>query len=218
MNNEGSYINHDYITDYIRDVIPERVGLLNELEQYAAENHVPIVQPEVARLLSVLVNMIQPSSILEIGTAIGYSSILLAQGLKPGGKLITIERYNKMVCMARENIKRASLENTIHVIEGEAEEVLADLNGEFDFIFMDAAKGHYMEFFHQCMRMLRPKGVLVSDNVLYKGMIASDKLVIRRKKTIVKRMRDYLVAISNHPELDTAIIPIGDGLAISYRK
>lgn len=218
MSIEENNINYDYITDYIRDIIPERTGLLKELELYAEENHVPIVQPEVARLLSVLANMIRPEHILEIGTAIGYSAILLSQGLQPGGKVVTIERYHKMVELSRENIKRANLEHVIEVVEGEAEKILPNLTGEFDFIFMDAAKGHYMEFFHHCMRMLKPKGVLVSDNVLYKGMIASDKLVIRRKKTIVKRMREYLTMLFNHPQLDTAIIPIGDGVAISYKK
>lgn len=210
-------INYDYITQYIRETIPQNQGILKEMEEYAHENHVPIVHPEVARLIFVIAKIINPVNILEIGTAIGYSAILLSKALKPGGKIVTIERYEKMIKVARENIKKADLENTITVLEGDAEQILPGLAGQYDYIFIDAAKGQYLEFLPHCMRLLKSSGVLVSDNVLYKGMIATDKLVVRRKKTIVKRLRNYLTAICNHPQLESTIIPIGDGVAISYK-
>jgi predicted O-methyltransferase YrrM len=209
---------YDYINDYIRGTIRRNQGILKDLEEYAQANHVPIVQPEVARLLVVLGKLLQPERILEIGTAIGYSSILLSGTLRPGGRIDTIERYELMVETARSNIKKAGLEETISVINGDALEVLACLDKQYDMIFMDAAKGQYPEFLPECLRMLKVGGLLVSDNVLYKGMVANEELVVRRKKTIVKRMKDYLDIICNSDELDTSIIPIGDGVALSYRK
>ncbi len=211
-------INQHYIIQYIRDTIPKNEGLLKEMEDYAEKHHVPIVQPEVAKLIIVIAKMVRPMKILEIGTAIGYSSILLSQALEVNGKITTIERYEKMINIAHNNIKKANLENTIDILEGEAEQILPNIEDEFDYVFIDAAKGKYQKFFSHCMRLLKVGGVLVSDNVLYKGMIATDDLVIRRKKTIVKRMRNYLTEIANHPQLETSIIPIGDGVAISYKK
>lgn len=208
---------HEYITEYIRKTIKRKDGLLGELEEFAEANHVPIIQPEVANLVSVLGRTHKPVRILEIGTAIGYSAILLAGILEPGGKIDTIERYDRMIELARENIKKAGLENTISVIAGDATEVLKCLDREYDMIFLDAAKGQYPEFLPECLRMLRKGGILVSDNVLYKGMTANDELVVRRKKTIVKRMRDYLDKICSDERLDTCIIPIGDGVAVSYK-
>lgn len=209
---------YEYINDYIRNTIKKNTGLLQELEQFAEQNHVPIVQPEVARLMTVLGNMHKPRRILEIGTAIGYSSILFSTFLQPEGIIDTIERYDLMIERAQENIKRAGLEDTIHIIAGDAAEVLKCLDKRYDMVFLDAAKGQYPEFLPECLRMLDKGGLLVSDNVLYKGMTANDDLVVRRKKTIVKRMRDYLDSICNNNELETSIIPIGDGVAISYRK
>lgn len=211
-------ITYDYITQYIRNTIPKTEGILKEMEDFAFKHHVPIVHPEVARLITVVAEMVSPSNILEIGTAIGYSAILLSQTLEPGGKIITIDRYEKMIKMARQNIKKANLEDTITIIEGDATQILPNLEGQYDFIFIDAAKGKYLEFLPHCLRLAKAGGVIVSDNVLYKGMIASDELVVKRKKTIVKRMRDYLTTISHHPQLESTIIPIGDGVAISYKK
>lgn len=208
---------YDYINDYIRNTIKKDEGLLGELRVYAEENHVPIIHPEVARMISVLGSTIKPQRILEIGTAIGYSSIFFSSFLKEGGKIDTIERYDVMIEQARNNIKRAGLEDTINVIAGDALEVLGCLNNEYDFVFVDAAKGQYLEFLPHCLRMMKKGALLVSDNVLYKGMIATDDLVVRRKKTIVKRMRGYLDHICSVEELNSCIIPIGDGVALSYK-
>jgi len=209
---------YDYINDYIRKTIKRNEGILSELEGIAEEQHIPIIQPEVAQLLLILGRIQKPRRILEVGTAIGYSAILLSEVLEPGGKIDTIERYELMADMAKENIKRAGKEDIINVIVGDASEVLQCLDKKYDMIFLDAAKGQYPEFLPECMRMLNSGGLLVSDNVLYKGMVANDELVVRRKKTIVKRMRAYLDSICNHDQLDTTILPIGDGVAISYKK
>lgn len=209
---------YDYVDNYIRNTIAKEEGILAELEIFALENHVPIIHPEVGRMISVLGKTIKPGRILEIGTAIGYSSILFSQFLLENGKIDTIERYDVMVERAKANIKKAGLSDTIHVIMGDALEVLECLDNRYDMVFMDAAKGQYLEFLPHCMRMLKAGGVLISDNVLYKGMVATDELVVRRQKTIVTRMRAYLDHICKLPELDTCIIPIGDGVAISYKK
>ena len=209
---------YDYINDYVRKTIKSSEGILAELEVFAGENHVPIVHPEVARLMIVLGNMIKPMRILEVGTAIGYSAILMSSFLKPGGKIDTIDRYELMIGRAKENIKKAGLEETINIITGDALEVLRCLDKKYDMVFLDAAKGQYPEFLPEALRMLNKGGLLVSDNVLYKGMVANDELIVRRKKTIVKRMRDYLNTICKSDELETSIIPIGDGVALSYKK
>lgn len=211
-------INYDYINNYIRNTIKPGTGILEELEAYARDNHVPIVHPEVAALLVVLGRLLKPFRILEVGTAIGYSAILLSGVLAPGGRIDTLERYGPMIERAMENIRKAGLENSIHIIEGDALEVLKCLDRQYDMIFLDAAKGQYPEFLPECKRMLGTGGLLVADNVLYKGMIASDELVVRRKKTIVKRMRDFLDTLCADEELDTSIIPMGDGVALAYKR
>lgn len=211
-------ITHDFINDYIRKTLKPNTDFLLELEGYAARNHIPIIQPEVAALLSVICRLQSPFRILEAGTAIGYSAILMANVISEGSRIDTIERYDLMVQLSKSNIKAAGLEDKINIIQGDAFEVMKCLDKEYDLIFLDAAKGQYPEFLPECKRMLRSGGLLFSDNVLYKGMIANDDLVIRRKKTIVKRMRDYLYMLCNDESLDTSIIPIGDGVALSYKR
>lgn len=208
----------DYINDYIRKTIKKNEGILARLEDYAEENHVPIVQPEVAALLKVITLILKPKRVLEVGTAIGYSSILISSVLPKGAKIDTIDRYEIMIERAKDNIKKAGLEDTINIIYGDATEVLKILDKKYDMIFLDAAKGQYPEFLPQCIRLLNSGGVLISDNILYKGMIANDELVVRRKKTIVTRLRTFLDDICNNDLLETSIIPIGDGVALSYKK
>ncbi|HEX2944813.1 MAG TPA: O-methyltransferase [Clostridia bacterium] len=210
-------VGQDFVTEYIKNIIRPNEGILSELEQYASEHHVPIAAPETARLLKVLGMLVKPVRILEVGTAIGYSSIILAGTLAPGGRIDTIERQEEMLAKARENIKKAGLEHTISIIAGEAEEVLSCLDKQYDLIFLDAAKGQYPEFLPDCLRMLKQGGLLVSDNVLFKGMVASDELVVKRKKTIVNRMRTYLEILCSAPALETSILPVGDGVALTYK-
>lgn len=211
-----SNINKDYIEDYIRSVLPKRESFLVQLEEFAQENNIPIIHPEVAEFMRVILKIKDSKNILEIGTAIGYSSIVMSTSIKEGN-IITIERQENMVKLANKNIEKAGIKN-IEIKHGEAKDILPKLNKKFDFIFIDAAKGKYMEFLPYCINMLEDKGIILSDNVLFKGMVANDDLVVRRKKTIVTRMREYLDHISNHSELTTSIIPIGDGVALSYKE
>lgn len=213
-----SNIVDNLVEDYIRTTLKDKDGLLRELEVYAEENNVPIVHKEVSELLKVLLKVQKPKRILEVGCAIGYSSILFATVLDKDVEIITVERNEKMIEKASENIKRAGMENNITILEGDAEELLKSVEGPFDMIFLDAAKGQYKLFYDMIIDKLRVDGLLISDNILYKGMVAHDDYVVRRKKTIVKRMRDYLNYISNCEYLDTSLIPIGDGVALSYKK
>ena len=211
-----SNIVYDVVEDYIRETLEQNTGQIREMELYAEENSVPIIHKEVAELLKVILKIHRPKRILEIGCAIGYSSILFSSILDNDVEIITTERNPVMLEKAVENIKKAGLEDKIKILVGDAQETLKD--GEFDMIFIDAAKGQYKMFFDMVIDKLKVDGLVISDNILYKGMIASDDLVVRRKKTIVKRMRDYLDYICQSDYLDTSIIPIGDGLAISYKK
>lgn len=211
-----SNIVYDYIEDYIRGLLPESLGLIREMEKYAAENHVPIIQPEVARFLSFLIKGRNVKSILEIGTAIGYSAMVM-HSAAGGCRIVTIERDPDMIDRAKENISAAGLEKDIEIVEGEAGEILKKMEGSFDLVLLDAAKGQYMEFFPDCHRMLKKNGIIFADNVLFRGMVATNELLIRRKITIVKRMRKYLKFMSSNPDYDTSVLPLGDGVAVSLK-
>jgi predicted O-methyltransferase YrrM len=213
-----SNIVQDFIENYIRDTIQPSEGIMKEMEEYARENNVPIVHREVAKLLEVLIMGCRIKKILEIGTAIGYSAIIMAKAAGEEGRVITIEIDENMEEKAKSFIKSAGMENRIRVIGGDARKILKELEGSFNLVFIDGAKGHYEEMFNSAMRLLEPGGIIVCDNVLFRGMVASNRLVKRRKITIVKRMRKFLDLITKHSQLNTAIIPIGDGLSISYRR
>ena len=213
-----THINEEYIEDYIRGILPENEEYLRELEIYAEENHIPIVEIEVAQLLKVISKMNRPKNILEIGTAIGYSALIMASSTDEDCKITTIERRLDMVEIAKKNINNTDYKDRIRIIHGEADEILPSLNEKFDLIFLDAAKGQYLEFFNHCMENLNVGGIILSDNVLFKGMVASDELVVRRKKTIVKRLRQYLEYINHLEGYTSCVIPIGDGVALTYRE
>lgn len=209
-----------YVESYIKELLPKEEGLLGTLEQYAQEYLVPIVQPEIAQYLKVFTQLVKPKSVLEIGTAIGYSGALFATVMQEG-TIDTIELSEDMFAKAEETFDL--LKETVPGVAvtqhlGSAIEVIPTIEKKFDMIFIDAAKGHYKAFFDLCYPLLNEGGVIVSDNVLYKGMIATNLYLVRRKITIVKRMRKYLTFLSTHPELDTTVLPMGDGLAISIKK
>ncbi|MGE5633282.1 MAG: O-methyltransferase [Caulobacteraceae bacterium] len=212
-----SNINHDYIQSYLLGILPERDGILREMEEYAEENHVPIITPEVAGFLSVLIKSNHVKSILEVGTAIGYSAILMGQSAGEGFSIITIERNEETAQIAEKYIKQAGFSENIKVITGDAEEILKAIDGKFDMIFVDAAKGQYMEFFKNSIGNLKVGGLYICDNVLFRGMVAERSLLIRRKITIVKRLKKFLSYISDCDSLQTTVIPMGDGISMSCK-
>lgn len=214
----GKNINRDYIIDYLRKELPLQSGILYDMEKYAKEYDVPIIHPEVAQMIKVILDMKKPKNILELGTAIGYSSIFMAKFQPQCKQIITIERSEKMIQTAKENIHLADLDEVITIKEGNVQDILPKLEESFDVIFIDAAKSKYLEFLPYCLERLNENGLIISDNVLFKGMIATDMLVPKRQKTIVRNMRLYLSEISNHEHLETTIIPIGDGVALSYKR
>ena len=210
-------INYPYIVEYLRSILPKRDSLLEEIENKSKleESYVPIAEPETAQLLRVLARLSGGGDFLEIGTGCAYSSIILARETQ--GKITTIERYSKAAGFARENIEKAGLSGRIELLEGEAADILPTLSNEYGLVFLDAAKGQYPAFLPHILRVLKNGGILVSDNVLYKGMTAERKLLIRRKITIVKRLRIYLKTLFETEELTTCVLPLGDGVAISVK-
>ncbi len=210
-------ITYDYMENYIRGLIKTDNMILEELETYARENNVPIVSKETARFLELMTTIKRPVKILELGTAIGYSSILMSEALGNNTSIISIEREPTMVIKARENFSRYGY-NNIEVIEGDALEILQEIKGTFDMIFMDAGKGHYNHFLPHCLRLLSDEGIIIADNVLFRGMVATNELLKRRKITIVKRMRKYLEEVNANPDLITSVIPMGDGIAVTRRR
>ncbi|MBZ9624130.1 O-methyltransferase [Clostridium sp. FP2] len=213
-----SGITHDYMEQYLRELIPSNTGILEDLEKFALENRVPIVQKETAKFLELMITMNRPKKILELGTAIGYSAILMNLTLGGLSEITSIERDEKMIELAKANIKKYGLQNKITILQGDCLEILENLKGEYDMIFMDAGKGHYNHFLPHCLRLLKKQGVLIADNVLFRGMVASKELATRRKVTIIKRMKSYLELVSNNDELITSVIPMGDGISVTVRK
>lgn len=211
-------INEEYIEDYIRRITPKNNDYLVDLEEFAHENHVPIIEPEVAQLLKVLLKNNKPKNILEVGTAIGYSALIMAEATLEHTKITTIERNEDMIIHAKKNISNSPFNHRIRIIQGDAEEILPHLSEVYDFVFLDAAKGQYMEFFDYCRSYLKPGGMIVSDNVLYKGMVASDDLVVKRKKTIVRRLRSFLKYINEIDGYTSCVMPLGDGVALTYKE
>jgi len=209
---------YPYITDYLRKEIPERSGILKELEEYAEKNSVPIVQPETAKFLETMMCLKRPVRILEVGCAIGYSAILMAQYLADGGSITTLEWDAETCEIARANIEKAGLSDRITVVLGDAKDIIPTLTGEYDVIFLDGPKAHYIYMLNDCIRLLKKGGMLISDNILYKGMIADDEHVIRRKITIVKRLRRFISAQMQRDELETVILPLGDGVTVAVKK
>ncbi len=192
---------------------------LEELEQEAIDTYVPIIRKEMQTFLKWMLAVKRPIQILEVGTAIGFSALLMAQYNPVEGQITTIENYEKRIPIARENFKRAGRESQITLLEGDAADWLKKLEGPYDFIFMDAAKGQYIHFMEDVLRLLAPDGILISDNVLQDGdIIESRYAVTRRNRTIHKRMRDYLYELTHHPQLVTTVLPVGDGITVSVRK
>lgn len=192
---------------------------LDEIEKNALETQVPVIRKSMQSLLKFLLTFSKPKNILEVGTAVGFSALLMSEYGPEDCHITTIEKYEKRIPVARENFRRAGAAERITLLEGDAEEVLKDLTGTYDLIFMDAAKGQYIHFMPEVLRLLGPGGLLVSDNVLQDGdVIESRFAVTRRNRTIHARMREYLYELKHHPDLETVILPVGDGVTLSVRR
>ena len=203
---------------YINALDRGNTPILDQIEQEARLDEVPIIRREMQSFLKVLLSMKQPKKILEVGTAVGFSAILMCEYGPEECHVTTIEKYEKRIPIAKENFRRAGKEAQITFLEGDAMEIMKGLQEEYDFIFMDAAKGQYIHFLPEVMRLLKPQGVLVSDNVLQDGdIIQSHFAVERRNRTIYKRMREYLYELKHNDQLLTSIVPIGDGATVSIK-
>ena len=207
------------LVTYINSRDTGNTAMLDQIEREATADYVPIIRKEMQSFLKFLLAMKKPARILEVGTAVGFSAILMAEYDPVPCQITTIENYEKRIPIARENFKRAGKEAQIALLEGDAAEVLKTLEGSYDFIFMDAAKGQYIHFLPEILRLLAKDGVLVSDNVLQDGdVIESRFAVTRRNRTIHKRMREYLYTLTHSEELVTAVLPVGDGITLSTRR
>lgn len=205
-------------TAYINSLDRGNSDIVRTIEKEALKDHVPIIRRETGSLLKVLLRMVKPKRVLEVGTAVGFSAILMSECLESTSTVTTIENYDKRIPVARRNFKRAGKEDVITLLEGDAMEVMKGLKPHYDFIFVDAAKGQYIRFLPEIMRLLPVGGTLVSDNVLQDGdVIESRYAVTRRDRTIHSRMREYLWALKHMEELETAVLPIGDGVTVSTR-
>ena len=205
--------------EYVNSLEKSEHAYLDELEQYALATDVPIIRKEMQSLLKTLLVMNKPKQILEVGTAIGFSALLMSEYMPKDGHITTIEKYEKRIPLAKENFSKNQKTSCITLLEGDAIEILGELTDTYDFIFMDAAKGQYINFLPDILRLLNKGGILLSDNILQDGdIIESRYAVVRRNRTIHTRMREYLYALKNHEQLQTVILPLGDGVTISVRK
>ena len=212
-------ITEERISTFISSFDTGNTPFLEELEQYAKKTDVPIIRPQVQNLLKLLLAMKEPKTILEVGTAIGFSALLMSEYGPRDCHITTIEKYEVRIPIARENFKKAGKEKEITLIEGDATQILKELTGPYDMIFMDAAKGQYIHFLPDILRLLPTGGILISDNVLQDGdVLQSRYAVTRRDRTIHSRMREYLYELKHHEGLQTDILPIGDGVAVSVKK
>lgn len=204
---------------FIHSLETENSEILETIEKEALETFVPIIRKEMRSFLKVLLSIQKPLKILEVGTAVGFSALLMSEYAPEGCTITTIEKYEKRIPIARENFKRAGKEEVITLLEGDALEILKGLQESYDFIFMDAAKAQYIYYMPEVIRLLGKGGILVSDNVLQDGDIIESRFAVeRRNRTIHSRMREYLYALKHEERLLTSIIPLGDGVAVSVKQ
>lgn len=204
---------------YINSLGTGNTDFLNRLEKEALDTFVPIIRKDMQQFLKLMVQIKRPKRILEVGTAIGFSTILMAEYNPIPCEIVTIENYEKRIPIAKENFQKAGISDHVTLLEGDASELLPTITEPFDFIFMDAAKGQYIVWLEELLRLLKPQGILISDNVLQDGDIIQSKYAVtRRNRTIHKRMRDYLYQVTHHEALETCVMPVGDGITVSVKK
>ena len=210
---------NERVVAYINSLNCGNSDICNTIEKEAIADEVPIIRKEMGNLLKVLLQLVQPERILEVGTAVGYSSILMSENMPQNCKITTIENYDKRIPVAKNNFKRAGKEDVITLIEGDALEVLKTLDGPYDFIFMDAAKGQYINYLPDIKRVLRKGGLLISDNILQEGEIVESRYAVtRRNRTIHARIREYVYELTHSEDFVTSIVPIGDGITLSVKQ
>ncbi len=207
-----TYITYPHINLYSESIIEDRDFL--EIRAYAEEHDVPIMKVESKEFLKTILRMKKPESILEIGTAIGYSALIFDKYTE--AKITTIELEEANARKAIENFKKYNAD--INLINDDARKALNNINQGFDFVFIDANKAHYEEYFEQTAKMLNPNGIIIADNVLFKGMVANDDLLDRRMITIVKRLRNFIAYVLDRDDFTSSLIPIGDGLTLSIKE
>ena len=201
---------------YLASLDRGNTPLLDQIEREALETNVPIIRTQTQGLIRFLLALKRPMSILEVGCATGFSALLMSEYAPEGCRITTIEKYEKRIPVARKNFARAGKESVITLLEGDAADLLKELTGPYDFIFMDAAKGQYIHFLPETIRLLAPGGLLVSDNVLQDGNVMESRFAVeRRDRTIHGRMREYLYEIAHHERLTTVVLPVGDGVTVS---
>ncbi len=211
-------IEQDRMRSFINSLDSGNAPFLDELERQAIKDEVPIIRKDTQALLKFLMAQSKPVNILEVGCAIGFSALLMAHYSLPETKITTIEKYEKRIPVAKENFIKYDTDNKITLLEGDATEILKTLSPGYDFIFMDAAKGQYINFLPDCLRILNSGGLLVSDNVLQDGdVIESRFAVTRRDRTIHARMREYLYELKHNEALNTVILTVGDGMTLSVK-
>ena len=211
-------ITDERISAFINSLDCGNTEFLNEIEDECRRTNVPVIRTQMQGLLKFLLAVIRPQKILEVGTAIGFSALLMSEYAPEGCCITTIEKYEKRIPLAKENFRRAGREDVITLLEGDAAEILKGLTENYDLIFMDAAKGQYIHFLPDILRLLRAGGLLVSDNVLQDGDIIESRFAVtRRNRTIHARMRDYLYELKHNGQLETVILPVGDGVTVSVK-
>ncbi|MDD3204275.1 MAG: O-methyltransferase [Lachnospiraceae bacterium] len=203
---------------FINSLDKGNTPFLDEIEKQALKDEVPIVRKATQNLLKFLLAMQKPKKILEVGTAVGFSALLMSEYAPRDCHITTIEKYEKRIPIAKTNFAKAGKEDKITLLEGDATEILKGLEDSYDFIFMDAAKGQYINFFPEILRLTATGGLIVSDNVLQDGDILQSRYAVtRRNRTIHTRMRDYLYELTHNEQLETTIMPVGDGMTLSIR-
>nr|WP_288555026.1 O-methyltransferase [uncultured Mediterraneibacter sp.] len=207
------------IVTFLNSMETENSEILEQIEKEALADRVPIIRKETQSFLKVLLTLKKPMSILEIGTAVGFSALLMSEYAPEDCKITTIEKFEKRIPIARNNFIRGKKEEQIQLLEGDALEIMKGLKGSYDFIFMDAAKAQYIHYLPEAVRLLNPEGILLTDNVLQDGDVMESRFAVeRRNRTIHARMREFLYEIKHHEELETSILPLGDGVALSVKK
>ena len=190
---------------------------LEKIKQKALEEHIPIIMDDTLEVVDKILKEVKPTKILEIGTAVGYSAMCFSEYLQEEGRIDTIERDEERIAEAKINIKNVGVEDKVKIYEGDAVEILPTLDEKYDVVFIDAAKGKYPFFLKEALRMIKPTGVILADNILYKGYVMSDYNK-HKQRTAVRNLREYIKEVTENPNIETEILEVGDGLAVSKIK